>query len=498
MRAIKISQKLTVNAVVYSVVLIMIGMYCVNLIFHVRQNGEKLYKGYLLPIEAFKKVTDQYTFEVISSAQENSIQSGNDMVSVLRNVLSSAEQSWNEYKKNYGDTAFDKPMEAIISKSHDLEASVKLVAENSANTYEREKAMDSLVKVKVYPFMAETNMLLNKYIQANLDSSKQLMENSDIIFLSARIKVTIITAVLAIVFFMMSFFFVKNLTTRMDMANGALEQIAKGNFTHKIPDTTPDEIGTMLNNINISQQNLSDLIKQVLVLANQFNQMSDEISKTAQLLSDGTSTQSASSEELSTSVEEMTAAIRLNADNAKETGNTAAKATEELLDAANETSKTSESIRKISEKIPVVTDIAFQTNLLALNASVEAARAGEHGKGFAVVATEVRKLAEKSKLAADEILLASSKGLQDSANSNVKIQDVLPKIEQSALLIKEIAKSCHEQEVDAEQIELSVIQMNNIVQQNAGIAEELATSAEELSSLSNNLMQMVNVFRVSK
>lgn len=94
--------------------------------------------------------------------------------------------------------------------------------------------------------------------------------------------------------------------------------------------------------------------------------------------------------------------------------------------------------KDIANKISIITDIAFQTNILALNAAVEAARAGEHGKGFAVVAAEVRKLAERSKLAADEIVTLAQKGLDLSQGAGKVMEEVLPKIQNTTKLVQEI------------------------------------------------------------
>ena len=111
-------------------------------------------------------------------------------------------------------------------------------------------------------------------------------------------------------------------------------------------------------------------------------------------------------------MEEMAVNIQQNTDNAQEAEKISKKVSDGVQKVGSASQESLLSIRDISEKINIINDIAFQTNILALNAAVEAARAGEHGKGFAVVAAEVRKLAERSKLAADEIITLSSKSVQ--------------------------------------------------------------------------------------
>jgi methyl-accepting chemotaxis protein len=153
------------------------------------------------------------------------------------------------------------------------------------------------------------------------------------------------------------------------------------------------------------------------------------------------------------------------------------------------------SIQAIASKITIITDIAFQTNILALNAAVEAARAGEHGRGFAVVASEVRKLAEHSKQAADDINVLSRTCVTSTENAKSLIDKLVPEIEKTIRLIAEIVAATNEQNAGTNQINNAIHQLNQITQQNAAVSEEMASDVEELAKESAVLKESISFFK---
>jgi methyl-accepting chemotaxis protein len=153
-------------------------------------------------------------------------------------------------------------------------------------------------------------------------------------------------------------------------------------------------------------------------------------------------------------------------------------------------------MKDIAGKISIIEEIARQTNLLALNAAIEAARAGEHGNGFAVVAAEVRKLAERSQEAAGEISQLSTTSVEIAEKAGEMLAKLVPDIQRTAELVKEISAASNEQNSGAEQINKAIQQLDQVIQQNAGAAEEMSSTSEELASQAEQLQATVEFFKI--
>jgi methyl-accepting chemotaxis protein len=152
-------------------------------------------------------------------------------------------------------------------------------------------------------------------------------------------------------------------------------------------------------------------------------------------------------------------------------------------------------MQTIAEKIGIVQEIARQTDLLALNAAVEAARAGEHGRGFAVVASEVRKLAERSQIAASEISGLSSETVRTARSAGEMLGALVPDIRKTAELVAEISAACREQDVGASQINEAIQQLDKVTQLNASASEQMSATSEELASQAEELQSSIAYFR---
>ncbi len=223
---------------------------------------------------------------------------------------------------------------------------------------------------------------------------------------------------------------------------------------------------------------------------------SQQLSASTEQLSQGSTEQASAIEEVSSSMEQMVSNIRQTADNSQQTDKIAIKSAGDARDGGKAVADTVNAMKQIADKISIIEEIARQTNLLALNAAIEAARAGEHGKGFAVVASEVRKLAERSQTAAAEISQLSSSSVQIAEKAGDMLNRLVPDIQKTAELVKEISAASNEQNSGAEQINKAVQQLDQVIQQNAGSSEEMASTSEELSSQAEQLQHAVSFLMV--
>jgi methyl-accepting chemotaxis protein len=310
------------------------------------------------------------------------------------------------------------------------------------------------------------------------------------------ILVVVVTALAIAAFITLNFFFSKTITSGLKKGVDFANQLAKGDLTTQIELNQKDEVGELAQSLNQMVLKLRETLSGILSSSESIASASLQMSSTSTEMSQGAAEQASTIEEVSSTMEELAAMIQNSADNAKETeqiSTTSRTSVNQVVQAASEAIKSSQII---SEKISVINEIAFQTNILALNAAVEAARAGDHGRGFAVVAAEVRRLADDSKMAAEEIMKLSAESRVASELAGKQMMSLLPEIEKTTDLVQEITMSTMQQSLGVSQVNDSVQQMNHVAQQNAAASEEMAAGAEELSAQAEHLNDLVSFFKI--
>ncbi len=276
-----------------------------------------------------------------------------------------------------------------------------------------------------------------------------------------------------------------------------LVELSNGNLNISVPKMSrEDELGLLNNALLVLIKNLSSVVSEINENSKKLTDVSNQINNTSQQLSEGAGEQASSTEEVSSTIEEMQSNIENNTENSKRTSSKSLKVQQNVLEVGKKSGKVVEANVLINEKVSIIKDIAHQTNILALNAAVEAARAGEQGKGFAVVASEVRKLAVQSKEAAEEIISLSENTMNLSEEAGASLSAIIPEIEETANLVKDITDASIEQNMGAEQVNKSVQQLNYLAQQNASTSEELATTSEEMTRQAKKLKGVIEYFKL--
>jgi len=291
----------------------------------------------------------------------------------------------------------------------------------------------------------------------------------------------------------------KNITTVLDyIASGDLQKTTKHKCFQQIEiqSNRNDEIGMICNSISTLDTKLRIIITDIKLALHNVQQVSEKLFDTSRHLHNGAGLQSQASQDVSNSIEQISNMLNQYLDEAEQNGQQAKQAANDLEKGGQAVSQSVNVINLIAAKVSMIEDIAFQTNILALNAAVEAARAGEQGKGFSVVAAEVRKLAERSQLAAGEIRELSGDSLIIANNAGSLISAIVPEMQLTAKSIEKFSITSKQQNQSVEQINSSLVELENTMKSNITLSSEVNDLASGLKQKAKELAKTINYFKI--
>ncbi|WP_448142593.1 methyl-accepting chemotaxis protein [Stenotrophomonas bentonitica] len=310
---------------------------------------------------------------------------------------------------------------------------------------------------------------------------------------------------------------IEHLNTMMEVADGNLSQlshllqaIANGDLTARMQGQFHGVFASMRDDANTTVAQLTQIVSRIQHASGSISTAAGEIASGNNDLSRRTEQQAANLEETAASMEELTSTVRQNAEHARQANqlaigahSVASQGGEVVGKVVSTMHEIDASSRRIADIITVIDGIAFQTNILALNAAVEAARAGEQGRGFAVVASEVRTLAQRSASAAKEIkgLIDESVGKVAEGSALVNqagatMGEIVASVQRVTDIMAEISAASQEQSAGIEQVNQTVMQMDETTQQNAALVEEATAAARSMEEQAGHLTDAVSLFKL--
>lgn len=290
----------------------------------------------------------------------------------------------------------------------------------------------------------------------------------------------------------------RELKRPVDSITQRMGRAASGDLTAGNDGSTKslrDEFGTLNREFAAMVTTLSAPIHRTMKASQSMTHESEQFKLHANNIAQGANQQAASTEEISSAVEEMVANITQNLDNAKQGSVIGSQADKDLKNVSSAFDETEESMRDIQTRINAIADIANKTNILAINAAIEAARAGDMGRGFAVVTGEVRRLADQSAKLSDEIQQQTHHSANAVDTMGNTLRSAIPSIQKMVTTMQELAAASDEQRTGTEQISTALASLTQVASENASTSNALNESADRLVALSDALRENMQQFK---
>jgi methyl-accepting chemotaxis protein len=459
-----------------------------------------VYSDRVVPLRDLKVIADSYAVKIVDISHKVNIStlSWDEGVRSLARAEASIDESWEHYTQTLlvgNEQRLVDEVKPLKDRAREATSQLRRIFDNKD-----EQALGAFIRDELYQVIDPVSEAFSRLVDVQLDAAKEVYAQTEaryqwllVISISAMLLSVLIAAVLG---FMITRSLLRQLGGEPYLAMESLQRVAAGDLTLDIQLKKNDQ-ASMLYSLQQMVLKLRTIMADVRMTSDSLASASEEVAASAQALSQNASEQAASVEETSSSVEQISAMVAQNSENATTTDRIASQSSKDAVEGGGAVGEMVRAMRQIASKIGIIDDIAYQTNLLALNAAIEAARAGDHGKGFAVVAAEVRKLAERSQVAAQEIGTVAADSVTLAERAGKLLEQMVPSISKTADLVQEISAASREQNSGLEQINMAVGQLAQITQVNASASEELSSTAEQMSNQAMQLQEMIQFFQLT-
>jgi len=430
---IKVKTRLALLAISNIVILFILAIGAMISIRAIQKGLESVYNERVEPLQNLKVISDMYAVNVVDNVHK--LRDGTSSWNKGKEEIKSAKDLINERWSDYTSKVETEEEKRMIDKTRQKMQSLDRQIENLEKIIDKQSLneLQAFAKLELYPSVDPVTESISNLVDFQLKTANILFKKAQDTYSSSLI--------LGIIVVLISL-----------------------------------SVSAILNyNIIVS---LIRVVSEANLIATQISGGAEEISSASITISQAANQQAASVEESASAIEEIQSTIKQNSDNANLTNQLASSTAQKSIEGGKIVSETLVAMREIASRIALVEEIASQTNLLAVNATIESARAGEHGQGFAVVATEVRKLAQGSKKAAQEIKILASKSLTIAERAVSMLDDIVPDVRRTADLIQEIAAASSEQASNIVHVSNAINQLAQASQENASSSEQLASTAE--------------------
>ncbi len=314
---------------------------------------------------------------------------------------------------------------------------------------------------------------------------------------SSIIRSIVVFLLIALFFSFLAILTIRNSITRPIYESiEAINRLSLKQINFKMPVSRSDEIGKLNTSINEVVENFRTILININQVSLTMLDTANLLTELSSKLAEGANEQAATTEEISSSMEQMLKTMQSNSFKAEQTGKTTSESAQTMNSSKEVFSQIIESVLAINKKINSISEIAQRTHLLSINASIEASRAGEFGKGFRVVAEEVRKLALQSEDTSREIKSLAKSGNDVANNASQLLENILPEINKSASLVLGIVDASLEQQITANHINHAILQLTELTNEHSRESEEVAESASRMTNQAKGLSEMVSVFKL--